>query len=126
MAGKSSKGGKAGLEELKLLDLRKCSTVSDIISGMGMCSFGARMLGEIADTLARFASSKDRKDRPVIIYDGKIDTQLAKLMQLMVRKGWFTRMITPEEYSGEKEAKERNALIVGIYSERFEDALYKR
>ncbi|PIN86637.1 hypothetical protein COV19_03940 [Candidatus Woesearchaeota archaeon CG10_big_fil_rev_8_21_14_0_10_44_13] len=129
MAVKSSKGGKGGkakLEELKLLDLRGCSTVSEIVAGMERCSFGARMLGEIASTLASFASSKDSSERPLIIYDGKTNTELAKLLQSMVKKGWFTRMITPEAYSLEKAGKEKNVLVVGLYSERFEDAIYKK
>ena len=39
------------LEELELLDLKKCHTVNDIIKGMDRCSFGARCLGEVTDTI---------------------------------------------------------------------------
>ena len=39
------------LEPLERLDLRKCTTVGDIVLAMSKCSFGARMLGEVAQKI---------------------------------------------------------------------------
>lgn len=113
-------------EELQRLDLRKCETVSDIVDAMSRCSFGARMLGEVADTLTWMITNKDGSEKPLIIYDGKENTPFGKLLLEMVKKGWFTRILTPEQYAAEKGNSEKNILVVGGYSERFENAIYAR
>lgn len=129
MAKKSTEGTKQKekeFEELQLLDLRKCKTVSDIVDGMSRCSFGARMLGEAAHTLTQMITSRDNSEKPLIIYDGKENTPFGKLLLEMVKKGWFTRILTPEQYSTEKASAEKNVIVIGNYSERHEEAIYKK
>ncbi len=110
------------LEELTPLDLRKCRTVGEIVQGMSRCSFGARMLGEVASTLAEWVSSGDT---PFVVYDGKSDTPLGRLLARMLLAKWFRRVVLPQEYSQEK-GPGGNLLVVGPYPERYEDALYNR
>ena len=52
-------------EELKSLDLQKCDSVGDIVNAMRYCAFGARMLGEVANTIFEMATAKDK---PLLIY----------------------------------------------------------
>ncbi len=110
-------------EELTPLDLRKCGTVDDIVRGMSKCSFGARMLGETADTLHGMI---ERGEKPLVIYDGRPDTPLGKLLQRMAyEKKLFSRVVLPEEYASGN-FSEKNVLVVGGYSERHEDAIYEK
>lgn len=117
---KEAKNKRAELEELKLLDLRKCDTVSDIVEGMRFCSFGARMLGEVTKSIHEMIT---KKEAPLAIYDGRMDNELYKLLLIMQKKGWITKVVTLEDYSKNKYA-ENNVLVIGGFSERFEDALY--
>ena len=56
------------LEPLERLDLRKCTTVGDIVLAMSRCSFGARMLGEVAQkTLGWIQQGKNIR----VVYDGQ-------------------------------------------------------
>lgn len=48
-----------GLEPLQPLDLGKCKSVSDLVSGMAKCSFGARSVGEAAEVLQTMVEDKD-------------------------------------------------------------------
>ncbi len=112
--------GHKRLEPLKLLDLQKCNTVNDIVTGMSKCSFGARMLGEVADTLTSMIQSRHK---PVLIYDGKPDTPLGRLLRDMHKKDWFSRALTPEGFS-QQHISGTNLVVVGPYSERHEDGLY--
>ena len=41
-------------EALKPLDLKKCNTVGELVRAMGKCSFVARMIGEVTETLYRW------------------------------------------------------------------------
>ncbi len=109
-------------KELKLLDLQKCKTVSDIVKGMNLCSFGARMLGEVSDTLTQWASSENKA---VIIFDGKPDTSPGKLLQEMVGKKWFSKILTPEEYA-QSEPAGGNILVVGLFSGRVADKIFEK
>ncbi|MBI4138924.1 deoxyhypusine synthase family protein [Candidatus Uhrbacteria bacterium] len=61
------------LEPLSPLDLKACATVSDIVNGMMQCSFGARMLGEVAETLTEWAIENRRVE---IICDARPDDQI--------------------------------------------------
>lgn len=110
------------LKELKLLDLQKCNTVDDIIQGMSHCSFGARMLGELATTLTEMIQAGKA---PLLIYDGQPNTPLGILLRNMVVKKWFSGIILPEEYQSDRRTG-GNVVVVGPYSERFEEALYKK
>jgi len=111
------------LEELEPLDLRKCQTVSDIVRGMSRCSFGARMIGEVANTLESLIS---RENKPAIIYDGKRNTHLSKLLERMKARGWFKTIVLPETYANKKRSPEKNVVVIGSFSKRHKDAIYKR
>ncbi len=114
------------LTPLTPLDLRACRTVSDIVAGMALCSFGARMLGEVAATLTTWLSNGPR---PVLIYDGKTSMPLYHLLRKLCNlqndtygKG-FEGPYSPDEFVRANKTKER-ALIVGQYPERIEDELH--
>jgi deoxyhypusine synthase len=110
------------MKELELLDLAKCSTVSDIVEAMSRCSFGARMLGETAATLTTWIASGNA---PLCIYDGRSDTPLGQLLQAMIRRKWLIGMLTPREYENTI-APGGKLLVVGAFSERHEAALFER
>lgn len=110
------------LKELKLLDLQQCNTVDDIIKGMSNCSFGARMLGEVATTLYDMIKSGNA---PLLIYDGRLDAPLGNLFKSMVTKKWASGILLPEDYQ-DSSLSGGNVLVIGPYSERFEEALYKK
>jgi len=115
------------LEPLELLDLAKCKTVSDVVDGMSRCAFGARMLGEVAATLTSWCQNGMR---PHLIYDGRSDTPLGKLIEEMQRQTFNLTIFTPElyaEYSREStRLAEEPALVVGSFSERHAEALFNR
>ncbi len=110
------------IEPLTQLDISACSSVDDIVRGMNFCSFGARMLGEVASTLAEWILEKQK---PLIIYDGKPRTKLAKLLEAMVRKGWFSEIVLPQDYRAQKKSF-GNVLVIGPFSERYEDAIFTK
>lgn len=110
------------LKELQLLNLRACNTVDDIVKGLSSCSFGARMVGEVASTLTDMVQSGHS---PLCVYDGKLDTPLGMLLKKMEEKKWFLEIMTPERYSREEKTG-GNVVVVGSYSERFEEALYQK
>ncbi|MBI1934120.1 deoxyhypusine synthase family protein [Candidatus Peregrinibacteria bacterium] len=109
------------LEPLEPLDLRKCDTVSELVEGMRHCSFGARMLGEVAQTLTEMAA-KGRP--PTLVYAGKPDAPLVPLLQHMVQRGFFDRMQSPEEYA--LHSCNPCITVVGRFSEQEEDALFQK
>src|SRR3954447_25547743 len=74
---RKSMSQKLKLQPLELLDLGKCQTVSEIVDGMSRCAFGARMLGEVAATLATWCSDALK---PVLIYDGIALSPLGKML----------------------------------------------
>ena len=110
------------MKELELLDLAKCSTVAEIVDAMSRCSFGARMLGETANTLTTWIASGHP---PLCIYDGRSDTPLGLLLQTMIRRKWLLGMMTPREYEATI-APGGRLLVVGAFSERHEKALFER
>ena len=104
-------------QELELLDLRKRRTVSEIVDGLSRCSFGARMLGEAADTLCAWASAPRK---PLLVYDGLGASPVGRLLARMVDRGWFSALQSPQDFkSGE------NVLVVGPFSERHAEGLYR-
>jgi deoxyhypusine synthase len=109
-------------EELKSLDLRKCASVGDIVAAMRYCAFGARMLGEAAHTLRGMATAKDK---PLLIYDGLETTPLGRLLNKFVRKRWFHKIVRPADYAKAK-ARSENIVVVGAFSERDAEAIYKK
>ncbi len=110
-------------EPLERLDLRKRQTVGQIVDGMSRCSFGARMLGEVAQTLTDWA--KDPKRRPAVIYTGKPSTPLGQLLREMVRRRWFSRLLTPEAYPKAKRVS-GNVVVVGFFTETQAQVLYRK
>ena len=109
-------------EELKSLDLRKCATVGDIVDGMRTCAFGARMLGEVARTIQTMIAAKRK---PVLIYSGLGTSPLGRLLRKFVANGWCDRMVIPSKYASQKRNGE-NAIIVGPFSERNAEAIYRK
>jgi deoxyhypusine synthase len=114
------------MEKLEPLDLAKCKTVGDILSGMKKCSFGARMLGEVAEKVVKWTNENPK---PIIIFDGRMDTPLGGLLKWMANgkggKNWFSKIIRPERYKGFNHSGGR-ALVIGNYPERHEDAIYHK
>jgi deoxyhypusine synthase len=109
-------------EELKSLDLNRSHSVGEIVDAMKYCAFGARMLGEVAQTMrGMIAAAK----KPVIIYDGRLDSPLGRLLQEFVKKTWCSKMLEPAEYAQGGPGGE-NVIVVGAFSERYEDAIYQK
>ena len=109
-------------EELKSLDLRQCETVGDIVNGMRYCAFGARMLGEVANTIREMASAREK---PIIIYDGMENSPLGQLLKQFVAKRWCQRMVQPSAYARQKNRGE-NAIVVGAFSERDAEQIFQK
>ena len=109
-------------KELKLLDLQQCDSVAEIVQGMNQCSFGARMLGEVTAKLSHWIT---HQKPPVAIYDGKFDSPLGKLLQEMVQRNWLAQIVSQQEFSSTAIIPE-TTIIIGAYSENFEEALSKR
>ncbi len=109
-------------EELRSLDLHRCESVADIVEAMRYCAFGARMLGEVARTIFQMVS-EDRK--PILIYGGLSNSPLGLLLQKFVEKKWFRAVVLPSEYA-KTTARKDNVVVVGGFSERYADAIYKK
>jgi deoxyhypusine synthase len=109
-------------DELKPLDLRECDSVADIVGAMRYCAFGARMLGEVAGTIHSMIT---RKKKPLLIYDGLDQGTLGRLLRTFVANKWCSRMLLPSEYARSRSRGE-NAIIVGGFSERYADAIYRK
>jgi deoxyhypusine synthase len=109
-------------EELKSLDLSKCETVGDIVNGMRYCAFGARMLGEVANTIREMVTAKDK---PILVYSGIPDTPLGLLLKKFVANEWCRQIMVPSEYARVKQ-RGGSVIIVGAFSERNAEAIYKK
>lgn len=109
-------------EELRSLDLKKCHSVGDIVDAMRYCAFGGRMLGEVAATLRDWIGVDDP---PLLIYDGIERSPLGRLLKKFVARGWCKRLITPAAYAKRK-TRGGNVLVVGAFSERDAEAIYKK
>ena len=109
-------------EELKSLDLRKCASVADIVDSMRYCAFGARMLGEVARSIQAMVTAKKK---PVLIYSGLENSPLGRLLRKFVANKWCDRIMLPSQYARQKKAGE-NAIVVGAFSERNAEAIYKK
>jgi deoxyhypusine synthase len=110
------------LEELRSLDLRQCATVGDVVAGMRYCAFGARMLGEVARTMYEMAAAKNK---PLLIYDGLEGGPVGSLLKKFVANRWCRKIVRPSQYARAKNGGE-NVIVVGGYSERDAEAIYKK
>ncbi|HVO92092.1 MAG TPA: deoxyhypusine synthase family protein, partial [Terriglobales bacterium] len=109
-------------EELKSLDLQTCASVGDIVRAMRYCAFGARMLGEVANTIYEMATARRK---PLIIFDGVVASPLGALLKKFVDRGWCRRLLLPAQYARGKFAGE-NVVVIGAFSERDAEALYRK
>jgi len=123
MAVKLAKTDMPDLQALEQLNLRKCNTVADIVNAMGRCSFGARMLGECVSTICGWVTDKKN---PVAIYDGKPDSEIGVLLNDMVKRGYFTRVVSSGAFASENSTPEKHAVVIGLYPEMNEDAIYNK
>ena len=108
-------------EELKSLDLKQSTTVGEIVDAMRHCAFGARMLGEAARTVRQMISAPKK---PIIIYDGMSSSPLGRLLKKFVARKWCAKILLPAEYAGRRGGE--NAIVVGGFSERYAEAIYKK
>ena len=106
------------LQSLERLDLRKSTTVGGIVKAMSQCSFGARMLGEVALKILGWVQGK----RPVrVVYDGK---QLLGTFEKMRLKGWIREVVSSDQVRNlNRDGWEH--LIVGRYSEGFDEDIHR-
>jgi deoxyhypusine synthase len=109
-------------EELQSLDLQRCESVGDIVTGLRYCAFGGRMLGEAAHTIREMAT---KKDRPTLFYDGLENSPLERLLRRLVEKKWFRRIVTPARFASSRGGSE-DFVVVGGLSERDAEAIYKK
>ena len=108
-------------EELKSLDLKQSATVGAIVDAMRYCAFGARMLGEAARTVRQMIAAPKK---PIIIYDGMSSSPLGRLLKKFVARKWCAQILLPAEYAGRRGGE--NAVVVGGFSERYAEAIYKK
>jgi deoxyhypusine synthase len=108
-------------EELKSLDLKQSTTVGAIVDAMRYCAFGARMLGETARTVREMIGASKK---PVIIYDGLSSSPLGRLLKKFVAKGWCAQVLLPSEFAARRGGE--NAIVIGGFSERYAEAIYKK
>ena len=109
--------------KLKPLELSKTRSVGDIVNAMNYCAAGAGMLGAAAITLEEWTQSPRK---PLIIHDGG-RSALRNLLQKMVREGMCERVLTSDEFvSLRSRSKDRPAVIVGTWTERNSEGIFKR
>jgi deoxyhypusine synthase len=105
------------LEPLERLDLRKCTTVGDIVLAMSKCSFGARMLGEVSQKIFGWI----QQGKPIrVVYDGSALRDTFKRMQ---ERGWIREIVQSREIQG-LDRKSFEHLIVGRFSESVDKDIY--
>ena len=109
---------KLELEPLERLDLRKCTTVGSIVLAMNQCSFGARMLGEVALKLRRWIQQRSRIR---VVYDGR---SLLDLFESMRARGWIHDIVRSDVLPS-LDAAGCEHLVVGRYSESADDAIHR-
>ena len=106
-------------QELKLLDLKKCGSVADIVRGMNQCSFGARMLGEVTAKISQWLTEENT---PIAVYDGNLGSPIGQLLEEMVQRKWLSKVVSQHQYSFTSITPD-NVIIIGAYSESFERLL---
>jgi deoxyhypusine synthase len=109
-------------KELSPLDLRSVKTVSELVEAMSFCSFGARMLGETAESLTRWIKNRP----PIAVCDYPLDDPVFRLIQKMKFDGWFSDILKPDELSTRTAAGYlNNQVVIGSFSERQRELILK-
>jgi deoxyhypusine synthase len=80
------------------------------------------MLGEVAAAVHEMIGSKKK---PLLIYDGIEKSPLGRLLKRFVAKRWCAAVLLPGEYA-QSRSRGENAIIVGPFSERHADAMYRK
>ncbi len=113
------------MERLELLDLNRVHTVGQLVDAMSRCSFGARMLGEVGETLTTWVRTKEKT---YIVYDGSRERPLFPLLEQMVTRGWFVKILgSGDFFTAPRSIRDgANVLVVGPYMGRYEQLLYRR
>ncbi|MDD2757829.1 MAG: deoxyhypusine synthase family protein [Patescibacteria group bacterium] len=108
---------------LQPMDIAKLGTVGEIVNAMKYCAFGARMLGEVADTICQWCASDNK---PVLVYDG-LSVRMIKMLANLVERGWCKEITTPDRYANQRRGRlsETRLVVIGGFSERQADELYK-
>jgi len=106
------------LEPLERLDLRKCTSVGRIVLAMNQCSFGARMLGEVALKLRDWIQ-QGRKIR--VVYDGR---PLRDLLDSMRTRGWIHDIVRSDALPSSVQSGFEH-LVVGRYSESADEFIHQ-
>lgn len=109
------------VEKLEPLDLSKCNTVGELVAAMSKCSFGARMLGEVAATLTLWIQSGQI---PTVVYGGYDDSRVGFLLESMWERDWFRDLLTPGEFPGETQP-DAPVLVIGDLEERNTQAIFR-
>jgi deoxyhypusine synthase len=92
-------------ERLEPLDLAKCCTVGDLVRAMGKCSFVARQLGEVAETLyQRVLNGR----KVAVIHDH------FELFEILSESGGNGRMLNLEIFFPNVCCFEPNQIMVGV------------
>lgn len=111
------------LVPLEPLDLTRCNTVSEIVSGMSRCSFGARMLGEVADKLSRLIGLGCQ---PALISDLPRNDPTRQVLGFMCHDfKWFDGPYTSREFLMRGKRPD-HAIVVGPFNRYHEDELFAR
>jgi len=106
------------LEPLERLDLQRCATVGDIVLAMSKCSFGARMLGEVAEKLLHWIQ-QGRSIR--VVYDGQ---EMLGAFKRMQDHGWIRELVRSDQVRG-LVASPFEHVIVGRYSEAVDEDIHR-
>jgi deoxyhypusine synthase len=106
------------LEPLERLDLRKCATVGEIVLAMSRCSFGARMLGEVAQKILGWI----QQGKAVrVVYDGR---ELLPAFERMRSRGWIREIVRSDDVRN-LGASPFEHLVVGRYSEAVDGDIHR-
>jgi deoxyhypusine synthase len=106
------------LEPLERLDLRKCTTVGDIVLAMSKCSFGARMLGEVAQKILEWI----RQGKAIrVVYDGE---ELLGAFKRMQAQGWIHEIVRSDQIRALGKSSFEH-LVVGRFSEAADEDIFR-
>jgi hypothetical protein len=103
---------------LERIDLRRCTSVGEIVTAMSRSSFGARMLGEAASKIRRWIEEGE----PIrVVYDG---SELTPLLAEMRAKGWIRETVRADRADSPDRPLFKH-LVLGRYSEGADAAVHR-